>query len=176
VFPCGTDRPWASNLNFVAGQTVSNEVLVRPGADGAVCVYTTVSTQLVVDLDATFEAEGTASFTPFVAGRLADTRAETKLIGGQVLEYTALAADEDTPAGATAVTLNVAVTEPEAAGFLTVYPCGSDKPWASNLNFAAGQTISNHVTATLGEGGKVCVYSSQTTNVVIDVEGAYMAT
>lgn len=64
-------------------------------------------------------------------------------------------------------------TEPEGAGYLTVYPCGGVMPWASNLNFAVGQTISNHVTATIGANGKICVYASSTTNVVIDVEGTY---
>jgi len=46
-------------------------------------------------------------------------------------------------------------------------------PLASNLNFAAGQTISNHVTVTLGASGKICVFASTNTNVVIDVEGIY---
>ena len=44
---------------------------------------------------------------------------------------------------------------------------------ASNLNFGSGQTVSNHVTAMIGVGGKICVFSSRTTNVVIDVEGTY---
>ena len=48
-------------------------------------------------------------------------------------------------------------------------------PLASNLNFARGQTISNHVMATLGVNGKLCVFASRTTNVVIDIEGTYSA-
>ena len=51
-----------------------------------------------------------------------------------------LAARDGVPAGATAV-LNLTVTEPTAAGYVTVYPCGIDAPLASNLNFSAGQTI-----------------------------------
>jgi hypothetical protein len=48
-------------------------------------------------------------------------------------------------------------------------------PLASNLNFARGQTVSNHVTATLGSTGKICVFASRTTNVVADIEGTYSA-
>ena len=48
-------------------------------------------------------------------------------------------------------------------------------PLASNLNFARRQTISNHVKATLGESGKLCVFASRTTNVVVDIEGTYSA-
>ena len=83
--------------------------------------------------------------------------------------------DGGAPLGTTALSLNVAVSEPEGPGFLTVYPCGINMPLASNLNFARGQTVGNHVTATLGSTGKICVFASRTTNVVIDIEGTYAA-
>jgi len=174
VYPCGTPRPWTSNLNFEAGQTLSNEVLVRPGDGGEVCVYTTDATHLVVDLDATYNAQGTSRFTGMVPGRLGDTRLTSRLTAGEVVQWTVVG-DNGAPAGTTALSLNIAVTDPAAAGFLTVYPCGSARPWASNLNFAAGQTISNHVTATVGKDGKICVYTTRATDVVIDVEGTYQA-
>jgi hypothetical protein len=174
VYPCGTDRPWASNLNFVAGQTISNEVMVQPGTDGMVCVYTTAATHLVADLDATYEASGSQHFTALVPGRFADTRVATKVIGGQSIEWSVIGAG-GAPAGTTALSLNVAVSEPEGPGFLTVYPCGTSMPLASNLNFARGQTVSNHVTATLGPTGQICVFASRTTNIVIDIEGTYSA-
>jgi hypothetical protein len=174
VYPCGSDRPWASNLNFVAGQTVSNEVLVQPGADGSVCVYTTAATHLVVDLDASYATAGVERFTALVPGRLADTRLSTKVRAGMPMAWQVVG-DNAAPAGTTAVSLNVAVAGPAGAGFLTVYPCGSTIPWASNLNYAPGQTISNHVTAKVGDRGSICVYASQDTDVVIDVEGTYQA-
>jgi hypothetical protein len=172
VYPCDATRPWASNLNFVAGQTVSNEVMVQPAADGTVCVYTTAAIHLVVDLDGTYEASGLQRFSALVPGRLADTRLTTQVLGGQTLEWTVVG-EYAAPEGTTALSLNIAVTEPEGAGFLTVYPCGTNMPLASNLNFAAGQTISNHVTATVGASGKICVFASRTTDLVIDVEGIY---
>ena len=172
VYPCGTDRPWASNLNFKRGQTVSNEVMVQPGTNGMVCVYTTATTQLVVDLDATYQPTPGARFTALVPGRLADTRLTTNLVAGRPVEWTVVGAN-GAPAGTIAMSFNVAVTNPARAGFVTVYPCGSPMPLASNLNFAAGQTISNHVTAAVGSDGKICVFSSQNTDIVIDVEGIY---
>ena len=57
---------------------------------------------------------------------------------------------------ATAVTLNVTVTEPATPGYLTVFPCGQTPPTASNLNFATGQTIPNLVIARIGQGGNIC--------------------
>ena len=42
--------------------------------------------------------------------------------------------------GAANVTVfgNLTVTQPEAAGHATAYPCNAKKPFASNLNFTAG--------------------------------------
>ena len=73
------------------------------------------------------------------------------------------------------MSLNVTVTEPDSAGFLTVFPCGTAQPLAASLNFRAGQSISAHVTAKVGDDGKVCIYSMSTTHIPVDVEGIFMA-
>lgn len=73
-----------------------------------------------------------------------------------------------------AVVLNVTVTGPTSAGFLTVYPSDSSRPLTSNLNFIAGETRPNLVTARVGVDGKVRIYnSSGQTHVVVDVFGYY---
>jgi hypothetical protein len=47
--------------------------------------------------------------------------------------------------GVSAVVLNVTVTAPSAASFVSVFPDGTARSSASNVNFAAGQTISDLV-------------------------------
>ncbi len=42
---------------------------------------------------------------------------------------------------------------------LTVWPCGSGRPLASNLNLLAGQTTPNLVITKVGAGGNVCLFS-----------------
>jgi hypothetical protein len=54
---------------------------------------------------------------------------------------------------------------------MTVFPCGTPLPTASNLNYAAGQTIPNAVVAKIGAGGRVCIYTSSAANLVVDVNG-----
>ncbi len=54
---------------------------------------------------------------------------------------------------------------------MTVFPCGSAIPEASNLNFAAGQTIANAVVARVGSNGQVCVYVSGSAGLLVDVNG-----
>jgi hypothetical protein len=69
--------------------------------------------------------------------------------------------------------LNVAVTGSSTPGFVTIFPCGSSRPNAASLNFAAGQTISNAVTAKVGNGGKICIFVFASTHVIIDVTGFF---
>jgi hypothetical protein len=71
VYPDGTPLPTASNLNFVAGQTVPNLVIVRVGPDGRVDLYNGSSNtvQLVADVAGYFNgvfgepAAGCAGFS-----------------------------------------------------------------------------------------------------------------
>jgi hypothetical protein len=79
------------------------------------------------------------------------------------------------PENAGAVIMNVTVDQPTADGFITLYPDGAPRPTASNLNFKAGQSIANLVTAKVGTGGKVDIYNfSGTTQVIFDVVGYFV--
>jgi hypothetical protein len=75
------------------------------------------------------------------------------------------------PADATAVMLNVTAVTPDAAGHVTVFPCGAPRPLASNVNYLAGDVVPNAVLAKVGTGGRVCLYTSATTDLVVDVNG-----
>jgi hypothetical protein len=59
------------------------------------------------------------------------------------------------PGTATAVVLNVTVTGPATGGFLTVFPDGQPLPAVSNLNFTAGETISNLVVVPVINGQRL---------------------
>lgn len=74
--------------------------------------------------------------------------------------------------GAGAVALNVTVTNPTGAGYLTIFPTGQPQPTASNLNFTPGQTIPNMALVAVGAGGQVSIFnSSGNSDVIVDVLG-----
>jgi hypothetical protein len=50
--PCGSTTPAVSNVNFVAGATVANRALVSTGGSSRFCVYSSVETDVVIDLEA----------------------------------------------------------------------------------------------------------------------------
>ena len=68
------------------------------------------------------------------------------------------------------MSLNVTAVDPEGAGYVTVYPCGT-MPLASNLNYLAGQTVPNAVIAPVSATGTVCFYSLRPADIVVDING-----
>ncbi len=181
VFPCGSSQPLASNLNFTAGDVVPNAVIAKVGAAGKVCLFVSNGTQLVVDVNGYFPSS--SSFHSMNPARVLDTRAGQATIDGlqqgegmrssgsiTQLQITGRAS---VPADATAAVLNVTVTEAQGAGFVTVYPCGTAIPTASNINYVAGSTVANLVVAKIGAGGAVCLFSNQATHLVVDVNGYF---
>ncbi len=73
---------------------------------------------------------------------------------------------------ADAVMLNVTAVSPDGPGFLTLYPCGQQRPNTSSVNYSAsGAVVANAVLTKVGNGGNVCVYNSAATDIVIDVTG-----
>ena len=75
------------------------------------------------------------------------------------------------PAGATAATVNLTVTGAGAAGYLTAYRCDQPRPVASNVNAGAGETVGNLAVVPVGPDGRLCVYASAATDVVVDLLG-----
>jgi Repeat of unknown function (DUF5650) len=183
VFPCGSPKPNASNLNYRIGRTLANAVITKLGAGGKVCIYVSSATQLVVDVNGSFPATSLlASANP---ARVLDTRPSGDTVdnlqtaGGLraagSITTLPIAGRANVPANAKAVIVNVTATGPTADGFLTVYPCGTPVPNASNLNFKMDASIANLVVSKLGAGGELCIETSAATHLVVDVTGYFPA-
>jgi hypothetical protein len=80
------------------------------------------------------------------------------------------------PATAWAVSLNVTVTQPTAAGNVRLFPGGTPAPLASTVNYRAGITRANNATAALGTAGDLTALASQasgTVHLILDVDGYF---
>lgn len=191
VWPSGSSRPLASNLNFIAGQTVPNLVIARVGDGGKVAIYNNVGrVDVVADTQGYFAAPVAAPplpgsvYFPTNPARILDSRDGTGVPGGARGQLgtggtldVQVTGQGGVPSNATAVVLNVtAADSPGPDSYLTVYPTGTARPLASNLNFVAGQTVPNLVIARIGSGGKVTLYNNLGSTVVIaDVQGYFTA-
>jgi uncharacterized repeat protein (TIGR01451 family) len=113
--------------------------------------------------------------------RLVDTRNPAGAYGGPALNglstRTFVAVGQcGVPAGATALSFNVTVTQGAVAGDLRVYRADIAPALVSVINYAAGQTRANNGVVVLGAAGDFIVQSDQptgTVEVIIDVNGYF---
>ena len=116
-------------------------------------------------------------FRPLAPVRLMDTRIA---LGGTSFgsgESRALkvAGVGGVPVGAVGVVLNVTVTSPTSAGYLTVWPTPLARPETSSVNFSAGQTVANMVTVGLSVSGSVTIANAVgSSQVLVDVMGYFL--
>jgi hypothetical protein len=180
VYPCSEPRPVASNLNFRAGRTTPNLVVARLGVGGKVCIATSAAADFLADVAAYFPG-GATGYTPIAnPQRVLDTRngigaGLAPARSGVELGFT-VAGVAGVPPTASAVVLNITATRASAAGFTTVYPCGTTPPGTSSLNFRATSDVANLVIATIGTGGRVCTRSSSTVDLIADIAGYFEGT
>ena len=97
------------------------------------------------------------------------------LAAGQARSFT-IAGRCGIPASASAVALNLTVTQPTAQGNLRLYPSDQAAPATSTLNYTAGQTRANNAIVGLGASGALavrCTQASGSAHVVLDVSGYF---
>ncbi|MEU4354569.1 peptidoglycan recognition protein family protein [Streptomyces virginiae] len=179
VYPSGTTRSSASNLNFTPGQTIPNLVVV-PVVDGKVSFYNNQGTvDLIADITGYFsDSDAGATHANFGPKRLMDTRTGTgvrqgPVTGGSVVTLPVAGVGGVPATGVKAVVLNVTATNPTEASFVSVFPSGTTRTSASNLNFTAGLTIPNLVVVPVVDG-KVSFYNnSGAVDLIADITGYF---
>ena len=182
VHPCNSPRPNASNVNYATNDVIPNAVLAKLDPTGTTCVYTSATTDIIIDANGYVAAAGSPS--PVDPARLVETRTAPEFVTvDHQLEHIGHVAAGSTltvqiagrggvPANATAAFLNITAIAPDAPGYLTVHPCNSPRPNASNVNYATNDVIPNAVLAKLDPTGTTCVYTSATTDIIIDANGS----
>lgn len=186
AFPAGSLRPKTSNLNFALSQTVPNLVEVAVGVHGQVTLYVSgASADLVADVggwvgDSTDSYTPLGLFTALAPSRILDTRtgngAPVAKLGPNQTLTLQVSGRGNVPGASdvSAIVLNVTATKPTLHGYLTVYPAGAAHPLASNLNFAAGETVANRVMVALGTGGQITIANGPgSVSIVADVNGFF---
>jgi subtilisin family serine protease len=183
VFPHGSPRPLASNLNLVPSDVRPNLVTVRLGASGKVSLYNAIgNVHLAADIAGWYDSDAfTGDYFHSVAPtRILDTReglgAPDALVGaGGVLTVKAAGAGKPVPAGASAVVVNLTATNVHGSTYVTAYPGdAASPPLASNLNISAGQTRPNLAIVPLDAAGNFKLYNNAGhTDLIADVQGYY---
>ncbi|MBZ5636521.1 MAG: hypothetical protein LAO55_25640 [Acidobacteriia bacterium] len=183
LWPSGQTQPLVATLNSVDGRIKSNAAIVPAGGSGAVSVFATDTTDVVLDINGYFVPGSNAAalaFYPLTPCRIADTRNSAGPLGGPSLaargtrSFPILASSCGLPVTAQAYSLNfAAVPKGPQLGFLTAWPAGQAQPLVASLNDTTGTIAANAVVVPAGTNGDVSVFTTDATDLVIDVNGYF---
>ncbi len=182
LWPAGQTQPSVSTLNSFDGIVVANAAIVPAGAGGAVSVFVTDPTDVILDINGYFDTStGPTSylFYPATPCRVADTRGATGQFGGPPMDG-ALARDFpiplsscSAPAAAQAYALNFTVVPTGSLGYLSAWPTGVARPNVSTLNSWTGKVVANAAIVPAGTNESISVFASNPTDLILDVNGYF---
>jgi len=183
IWPAGQPQPLASTLNS-DGRIKANAAIVPAGSNGAVSVFATNTTDVILDINGYFVpagSPGALDLYPLTPCRIADTRNFPNALGGPSLmanssrTFPILASMCGVPSDAQAYSLNFTAVPYSSLGFLTAWPSGETQPYVSSLNDPTGTITANAVILPAGTSGSVNVFTTDDTDLVIDANGYFGA-
>ena len=182
AWPTGQTQTGTSVLNS-DGRVKANAAIIPAGTNGGITVYSSHSTHVIVDVSGYFvpSTDSSAlSFYPLTPCRVVDTRNAPGPLGQPYIpafssrNFPVLSSNCGIPASAKAYSLNFTVVPRKASvGVLSAWPAGQPQQLVSTLNDFVGTVVANAAIVQAGTNGDVSVYSSDDTEVIIDVNGYF---
>ena len=187
IWPTGKNQPVVSTMNSLDGRVKANAVIVPAGTSGAVSVFVSNTTDVVLDIDGYFApvSNSTLAFYPLTPCRVVDTRHFHYPLGlgapylhGQVpRDLPVLRSKCGIPHRAQAYSFNFTVVPNPPGnplGYLEVWPTGN-KPQnrASTLNNLTATVVANAAIVPAGTDGEITALASNDTDLIIDIDGYF---
>jgi len=189
AWPAGATLPTVATLGSANGLSVANAAIVPAGTAGAINLYASNDTDVIVDANGYFAPPGSAGalyYYPVTPCRIVDTRTvaeggggETGAFGPPSLNGTASrdfpipSSSCGVPSTAQAYALNIAVIAPGPLGYLTTWPAGQSMPLVGTLAAPDGGIVGDAAIVPAGDDGAISVYVSDPTNLIIDIDGYF---
>ena len=166
-----------STLNAVTGTIVANSAIIPSGTWGAIDVYATEDTHLVLDINGYFALpgeEGALNFYPVAPCRMFDSRSVSAMPGGLAAMVNTAPTGCAPPASARVLSLNATVVPVAPVfGFLTLYPPDLQaRPTASTLNAIDGALTSNAALIEVAMA-QIAAYVSDNAHLILDLNGYF---
>ncbi len=181
LWPTDQPRPLVSTLNSFEGTIVANAALVPAGTAGAVSVYVTDATDVILDINGYFAGADVDSyaFYPVSPCRVADTRGSAGPFGAPSIaadgsrDFAVPSAGCGIPATAHAYSLNATVVPQGPLSYLTMWPTGGPQPLVSTLNSFEGAIVANAAIVPAGSSGAISAFATNRTDLIIDANGYF---
>jgi len=181
VWPSGQSQPLVATLTS-DGRIKSNAAIIPAGSGGAISIFATDLTDVVLDINGYFvpsTSTNALAFYPVTPCRIADTRNANgpfggpSLTGGAKRTFPILSSSCGIPSTAQAYSLNFAAVPQGPLGYLTAWPTGQTQPTVASLNAPTGTVVANAVIVPSGTAGSVDVFATDLTDLVIDIDGYF---
>jgi List-Bact-rpt repeat protein len=183
IWPTGQAQPLVSTLNSYDGRTKSNAALIVAGTAGAVSVFVTHQTHVILDINGYFalpvSAPAGLAFYPLPPCRVMDTRLANGPFGGPILSggvsrtVPVRSSSCGVPATAVAYSLNMTVVPTGALAYLNAWATGTAQPGSWVLTDPPGTVVANAAIVAADLAGSIDVYASDQTHLIIDVNGYF---
>jgi hypothetical protein len=178
VWPTGEDQPVVSTLNDHNGVNTANAAIVPAGTSGAVSVYPSANTDLLIDINGYFAAPGVGglSLYPTAPCRVLDTRNGNGAFSGLLSPpVNPVVSPCGVPSQSQADTFNATVVPYQhlALGYLSLWPVGLSQPVVSTLNAPDGAVTSNMAIVPAGTNGEINAFAYGTTNLIMDISSFF---
>jgi hypothetical protein len=192
VWPTGATQPLVSTLNSPDGRVKANAALATGGNGGEISVHASNTTDLVLDVSGYFTSAPAAYvYVPVTPCRVVDTRVNNgtsfgapSLVGGQQRTFQLANSNCNLPAAVFAnggaVSLNVTAVPiaGQPVSYVTLWGTSETEPQTpliSTLNVPTGTVTANAslVTINPSTSESVSVYSSDNTDLVLDITGYF---
>jgi len=174
VWPAGQQRPVVSTLNSPTGTATANAAVVSAGTGGAVAVYPTDDTDLILDINGYFAPPTGAhglSFYPAPPCRVEDTRQGNGAFNGE-LTVDVQHSPCQPPNVAQGYVFNATVVPTGSLDYLTLWPDSQNQPLVSTLNAYDGFVTSN-MAIVPNVNGSIDAYSAGLTQLILDISGYF---
>ncbi|HLJ45824.1 MAG TPA: choice-of-anchor D domain-containing protein [Bryobacteraceae bacterium] len=176
MWPAGQSQPVVSTLNSFDGRIVANAAIVPAGTNGAINLFASDATHVILDINGYFAPASTPnslSFYSLTPCRVADTRTTSVMAGNSTRNFSISGGPCGVPASTKAYSLNMTVVPRGQLGYLTTWPAGQTQPVVSTLNSTDGGVVANAAIVPAGSSGAISVFVTDNTDVIIDINGYF---
>ena len=171
TWPTGQTQPLVSTLNSPTGVVTANAAVVPAGTGGAISIYVSNDSDVVLDVNGYFAPPSTAGLSLYTMTpcRVIDTRPGA-FTGTRPVNVAGSACAP--PRTAQSYVLNATVVPDGSLGYLTLWPDGESQPLVSTLNAVDGALTSNMAIVPTNNGS-VDAFAQGDTNLILDISGYF---
>lgn len=185
LWAAGESRPNVWSIRSPDGNIVANSAIVKAGSGGAISLYVSDNTDVLIDVAGYYTNNTAVSnlvYYPLTPCRVVDTRIDYRLPGPfgppsmatrETRRFRFPTSPCTVPQGASAYSMTITAVPQGALQFLTAWPAGGPQPNVSSINSPAGRVLANSVILPASADGSIDVFAFNQTDFIIDINGYF---